>query len=101
MFEPDELQNRMKNECLPLPILYAFKNPQIKKSILKLLSNPKITEEDAERIVDLVFEMKEVKRFKKRFRNWAENALKNISSLQNKDVKLQMEILIRGTIEDI
>jgi len=99
IFEPDELQNRMKNECLPLPILYAFKNPHIKKSILKLLSNPKITEEDAERIVDLVFETKEVKIFEKRFRSWAEESLKNISRFRN--IKPQMETLIKGTIEDI
>ena len=35
VFEPEELHNRMKNECLPLPILYAFQNPRVKKKILK------------------------------------------------------------------
>jgi geranylgeranyl pyrophosphate synthase len=101
IFEPDELQNRMKNECLPLPILYAFKNSQIKKSILEFLSNPKITEEDAERIVDLVFEAKEVKKFEKRLRSWAEKALEDISHLRNRNMKIHMETLINGTIEDI
>lgn len=101
IFEPEELQNRMKNECLPLPILYAFKTPQIKKSILKLLSNRKVSEADAERIVDLVFEANEVKMLEKRFRSWAKMALKNVSYFKDRDIYPQMEILIRGTVEDI
>ena len=101
IFEPDELQNRMKNECLPLPILYAFKTPKIKKSILGLLSSQNLTEEDAERIVNLVFEAKEVEIFEKRFQNWAEKALKGISCLKDKTITSQMEILIKATLENI
>lgn len=101
IFEPDELQNRMKNECLPLPVLYAFKNSQARESILSLLSSQRITEEDAENIVDFVFEAEEVKKFEERLRSWAEKALRDISYLKDYNIKSQMEILIKGIIEDI
>ncbi|MDH5450935.1 MAG: polyprenyl synthetase family protein [Candidatus Bathyarchaeota archaeon] len=101
IFEPDELQNRMKNECLPLPILYAFKNLQNKRSILNLLSKPNISSKDAESIVDLVFEANEVKMFEKRFQGWVKEAMENVSRIKNKNLLSQMEILIKGTIEDI
>ena len=90
VFEPEELQNRMKNECLPLPILYALKEPQVKKPIVTLLSKREISKKDAERIVDLVFEAGEVKMF-----------VKSISRLKESRITLQMENLIKGMLEDI
>jgi len=101
IFEPDELQNRMKNECLPLPLLYTFKNPQTKKTILNFLSKPIISNKDAERIVDIVFDDKTVKIFKSKIHSLAEKALKNISFLHNQDVKYQLQMLIKGTLEDL
>jgi len=101
IFEPEELQNRMKNECLPLPILYAFKDSQARESILTVLSSRRINEEDAEKIVDLVFEAKEVKKFEKKLRSWAEKALEDISHLRKNNIEPHMENLIKGTIEDI
>jgi len=101
VFEPEELQNRMRNECLPLPILYALKEPRIKKPIVTLLSKRKISKKDAERIVDLVFEAEEVKMFVKRFQGWVEKALKNISRLRDSVLTLQMKNLIKAILEDI
>ena len=101
VFEPEELQNRMKNECLPLPILYALKEPRVKKPIVTLLSKREISKNDTGRIVDLVFEAGEVKMFVKRFQGWVEKALKNILHLKETATRLQMENLIRGMLEDI
>jgi len=101
IFEPDELQNRMRNECLPLPILYAFKNPQTKKTIMGILSKPKISSMDAERIVDIVFEDRNVKIFSNKIQRLAKNALKNISELPNQSIKSQMQMLVIGTLEDL
>jgi geranylgeranyl pyrophosphate synthase len=101
IFEPDELQNRMKNELLPLPILYAFKNPQTEKAIRDVFSRPTISNKDAERIVNLVFEERAVKLFKKRIQRLAEKVLRSTSSLRNKEAKSQMQTLIVGILEDL
>lgn len=101
IFESDELQNRMKNELLPLPILYAFKNRRAKKAIMDILLKPKISDNDAEEIVNIVSEERSVRTFKNRIRRLAEKALKNISKLPNQNLSSQMRMLIAGALEDL
>jgi len=60
LFEPDELKNRTENECLPLPILYAFRNTRKKSEIVRLLRRDKITEQETDEILDLITDTKEV-----------------------------------------
>jgi geranylgeranyl diphosphate synthase type I len=100
-FEPDELQNRMKNECLPLPILYAFKNPLVKKTILNYLSKPKISNKDAERIVDIVFDEKNVGMLKNKIEDIVEKASENIAVLENEKLKSQLDTLTRGIADEL
>jgi len=101
VFEPEELQNRIKNECLPLPILYAFKNPQTKKIILNYLSKREISDKDAERIVDIIFEEENVEMLRNKVKCLAEEAYAGISSISNRNLGSQMEILIKSMIEDL
>jgi len=101
VFEANELQNRAKNECLPLPILYAFKNPQTKKTIITYLSKQKITDDDAEKIVDIVFEDKNVEVFRTEVIRLAREACDSISIIPNKELVYTLEILMKGIIEDL
>jgi len=101
IFEPDELQNRMRNECLPLPILYVLQNPQTKKIIMDILLKPKISNKDAERIVDIVFEDRNVEIFKGRIQNLAKKALKSISGLHNSEAKSLLQTLLLASLEDL
>jgi len=104
IFEPDELQNRVKNELPPLPILYticACKSSRTKKVIIDILSRSKISDQDAEKIVDIVYEEETVKKFINRIQSLAEKTLNNISTLQNKNVRSQMQTLILSLLEDL
>jgi len=101
LFEPDELQNRAKNECLPLPMLYAFRKSQTKKDIILLLSKPKISHKDSEKIVNIVYEEKSVKIFQNKIHRLAEKTMKDLSKLKNPSVRSQMQMLIIGALEDL
>ena len=101
IFEPDELQNRMKKELLPLPILHALKNSQARKTIIGTLSKPKISGKDAEKIVDIVFEERSVKIFRQEIQQLAEKTLKEISGINNYDIKSLMKVLVNGVLEDL
>jgi heptaprenyl diphosphate synthase len=101
VFEPEELQTRIRNECLPLPILYAFKNPQTKKIILNYLSKREISDKDSEKMVDIIFKQKDVEMFRNKIKHLAEEACNNIFSLSNRNLASQMKILIKGVIEDL
>jgi geranylgeranyl pyrophosphate synthase len=49
VLEPEELQNRVNNECIPLPLLYALQNQSIRDEIIEILEKGRrkeITDED-------------------------------------------------------
>lgn len=101
MFEPDELENRMKHECLPLPVLYASLNPHVKKTLLGYLSKRRISNEDAENIVDVVYGEKSVKAFRKEIRRIAGEASSNISKLKSKSLTTQLQLLLKNAIKEL
>jgi hypothetical protein len=65
MFEPEELINRFKNECLPLPFLYAFQDVALKQKIFWLLEEEEITEAKLDEILESVYEQPEVRKLGK------------------------------------
>ena len=101
VFEGEELQNRFRNECLPLPILYAFRNPQTKRTIIDYLSKQRVSDEDAEKIVDIIYEDENVETFRNEVNQMAEKAFSNIKNIPNKKLLPLLEILIKGIIEDL
>jgi len=101
IFEAEEIQNRFRNECLPLPVLYAFKNRQTKKAILKHLSKRKITDDDTEKIVDIILNEEYVERFRNEIKDLAQKASINISIIPNQSLIPTIKNLINGIIEDL
>ncbi|UCC58699.1 MAG: polyprenyl synthetase family protein [Candidatus Bathyarchaeum sp.] len=101
VFEDEELQNRFRNECLPLPILYAFKSPQTKRTIIDYLSKQRVSDEDAEKIVDMIYEDENVETFRNEVNQLAEEALTEIKNIPNKKLLSSVETLIKGIIEDL
>lgn len=50
----EELSNRIKHEPLPLPILLAMQNPEIKLEICNIISKKKVRKGDVEKISKLI-----------------------------------------------
>jgi geranylgeranyl pyrophosphate synthase len=98
LFEAQELNDRIKNGCLPLPIIYSLKNPTVKEKIMNIVSRPKISGKDAELIVDTIFKSKEVESLTTMMKNLATRALQIVSGLEKSKT---LESLIRASIEDI
>ncbi len=101
VFEPEELRNRARNECLPLPLLYTIEDPASKNIVLRILSKTNISEEDAERIVTMVFSSKKIRTLKKRMRGWSEEALQIVSELPRSNASNTLSKLIVGALEDL
>jgi geranylgeranyl pyrophosphate synthase len=100
MFEPDELENRFKNECMPLPILYAFQNSKVKSKIIHMLEKPDLSEDDAYKIVEIVIATKEFKTLKKRIASLVKEELSSIGSL-NKSATYTLQFMLRAATEDL
>ena len=98
VFEVDEVVNRYKNECLPLPILVTFKDPKQAKRITQLLSKQKITKKEFEDLVDLVIESKETCELKQEMLSMVkaeEHNLRGMKLHQN-DFKVLLNATVKG-----
>jgi len=101
VFEPEELRNRAKNECLPLPLLYTIEDAVSKDLVIKILSKTEVSEKDAERIVTTVFGSKKVQLLRRRMQGWSREALRIVSGLPRSNATSTLSKLIMGALEDL
>ena len=99
VYEMDELRNRFKNECLPLPVLCAFQDADKKNKIIQLLEKEKITEEEAERTLNLVINAESNRKLGKELRVFMDEAIRSLRHInKNKDLFV---LLLKSAVEDL
>jgi len=99
MFEPGELKNRFKNECLPLPILYAFQDDTLKKEIIGLLEQEKLTETESDKIIEIVINTSKVRKLLKDMRVSVKEATQySLCVKKNRNTFVQ---LLESTLENL
>lgn len=98
LFEPQELKDRLKSGCLPLPIIYAFENPATRKSIMKILSKKGISRKDADTIVDLAFENEEVNNLKYKMEDLSRKAFELTTGLRKQQ---SLQLLLKALLEHL
>jgi geranylgeranyl pyrophosphate synthase len=99
IFEPEELRNRVEKECLPLPILFTFKDSEKKKEITQLLREGNITEKTVDQILELVMEAKEILELKEEMLSLIGEGIQQLSLI--KRCKGQLQLLLKSAIEDL
>ena len=100
MFEPEELQSKVKARCLPLPILYALEDTRYGREIAKILSEEVISTEVAEKIVDLVFKSRGAKTLLKSMQSLFEQATVVLSETSARH-NAKLSLLAKATLEDL
>lgn len=98
VFEADEIKNRAKNECLPLPILLAFSDLEKKQKITELVKKPKITEKQVQEIVKLVMNCSEVNQLKQKMAKLVKDEIASLSNVACKDY---LELILSSMLEGI
>jgi geranylgeranyl pyrophosphate synthase len=90
----EELKNRLKNECPPLPLIYALQNKQIKDVLAPLLDADSLSEESHKKIVETVLCSKEARELKKILEHSAAEELKKLQGLINGKTQEELEMLL-------
>jgi geranylgeranyl diphosphate synthase type II len=101
IFEVDELRNRIKNELLPMPILYALEDKQRKGEIEEILRKPDITENDVDLIVDCIFKARTVARLIERMRKLVKRSIKTLEGLYESQSRIALHQLSSAMLEGI
>lgn len=104
VFEPDELRNRTKNECLPLPVLYAFRDDNVKDEIINILKKRKLGEEDAYKIVGIITETEDMQVLRKEMRAFLKDGIDNlkiIRNIRNRKIYNNLRKILYVMVEDL
>jgi len=101
VFEPDELKNRAKNECLPLPVLYAFRDQKVKKEITNLLGKQELTEEDSFNIVEIMMKGEGTKVLKRKMRLLLEEGCESVRLIESQTITDTLRTMIRALMEGL
>jgi geranylgeranyl pyrophosphate synthase len=98
VFEADELKNRVRKECLPLPVLIAFQDNSRKTEILQLLKK-KLTTKNIEKILELSIDFKETRVLVEEMKEWAKKEISTLPTVFR--CKEELELLLLSTLEDL
>lgn len=99
IFELEELQNRIKNECLPLPLLYAVQDTKTKNKILPILKKGRISELELQKILDFIMRSEKVQKLKKMMELLVEKQKTELTF--NKNINMILTLLLEATLEDL
>jgi geranylgeranyl pyrophosphate synthase len=96
LFDVDESCRRIKNESLPLPLLFGLQHTEIKDKLRKILLKKNVTERDAETILETIQRTDVPKKFASLMNKLAARA---IASLSNQNLNSEnLEPIIKATL---
>jgi len=95
MLDLNLLNLRIKNESLPLPILYALENDKKKEEILAILKKEKVSKREAERLLKLISEAGGINKLEKLFMD-----LKNQAGIKIRKLKFSriFRTILKATV---
>jgi len=92
----EEFLNRIKRECLPLPLLYGLQDPNAKTRLESILRSKKRTHGDLEKIIGIINGSGAMDRYQKLMGALADEAISKSRVLKQK--KRDLELLIGATL---
>jgi len=86
VFDIEELSQRVAVNDLPLPLIFAMQDPDAQEKASKILSKPKMTDEDVAELVDITLAAKPVVELKVKMQSWIREGFKVLNRLPNRKV---------------
>ncbi|MEM4733253.1 MAG: polyprenyl synthetase family protein [Candidatus Bathyarchaeia archaeon] len=101
LLEYPELQNRIINECLPLPMLCAFQDSKIRNEIAPIIKSSNLSKKDARRLVKTVLGSMEVEELKKKAQLMISEEIKRINFIQEYKLRNEATLLLQALTEGL
>lgn len=101
IYEPEELQNRKEKECLPLPLLFAFRDIGVRNEVLPVLGKKKLSDSDSRKIVNIISRSGGIKELKKHMDEMKKTALSSLKMLKENKTVQSLSNLLDPIYEEI
>jgi geranylgeranyl pyrophosphate synthase len=99
LLNPDELTNRLKNECPPLPIMYALQNRKAKTKLVPLLKADLMNEKIHETVASTVLCTSEVQSLVKSLQTTGKIELERIKLKIKRKSREELETVLLAPLE--
>jgi len=101
IFEVEELNRRVKSETLPVPLMFALEDAEMKKKIIRMIKKGKITSKEINQLADLVLDMEPVIALKKKMEKLRDRAILLARKLRNRKSKALLTSVAQSMLEDL
>jgi len=101
LFEPIELMNRVRNECLPLHILYGLQKKKYKEEIFTLLSKSNLTLKDSLELLQIIEKTGTLVTLNNQLKSLQKEAINSLNNLSNNKEKEHLRLIITSMLEDM
>jgi len=101
VFDIEELRQRIAVQDLPLPILFAMQDKEVKEKIVEILSKSKIKDSDVSALVDLTLQAKSVMQLKSKMQILIKQGLTLTDNWSKKRAGRKIQSLLSFMIEDL
>jgi geranylgeranyl pyrophosphate synthase len=101
IFEAEEMNQRIKAETLPLPVLYAFQDTESRKKIEEMVDRNPLTSKDIQELLDIVLSSESVLKLRKHMSDLVTEASKQATNVQNERIRILLRRLAATTLEDL
>jgi len=101
VFEGEELSRRVRDETLPLPLMFALQDPKLKERIMKILKKKKIGSVDIDELASLVLDMEPVDKLKKRIEKLCRRATILAHQTEHRKSEKLLRSLAQSMLEDL
>jgi geranylgeranyl pyrophosphate synthase len=101
IFEPEELNRRVKSETLPVPLMFALEDAEMKRKIIRIIKKGKITSKEINQLADLVLDMESVIALKKKMEKLRDRAILLARELRNRKSKALLTSVAQSMLEDL
>lgn len=101
IFEVEELNRRLKNETLPIPLMFAFEDAEIKKKIIEMIKKGKVTSKEVNQLAAFFFDIEPVIALKKKMEKLCEMAIIRAKEVVIVKSRTLLTNVARSMLEDI
>jgi geranylgeranyl pyrophosphate synthase len=101
LFEVEELNQRLKGEAFPIPLLYALQDKESRGKIKEIIKKGKLDSRDVEKLLDIVLGSKAVAHLRERMQNLVKEASERTNSMRNKTCATLLKRIATSALEDL
>ncbi len=101
VFDIEELNTRLSVSDLPLPLIFAMENRDIKEKVNKFIAKPRLSDQDVAELVDITLESKPVVSLKERMKDLIDKGIKLTRELPSSATLGNIQILLSFMLEDL